>query len=144
VTCVVMHCCLVVEVSRCLELDVSQPGPNARESRFPSYRYDFFQAFPPAQKFQQHSQLEANQRNTMAQRTTVRTTYEVERTLQPIYSGGSIALSEDGRILAACLGEEALLTDLSTGKELARAEGDGEAITSLACKWQNGYWKCSG
>lgn len=70
----------------------------------------------------------------MAQRTTVRTTYEVERTLQPIYSGGSIALSEDGRILAACLGEEAVLTDLSTGKELGRAEGDGEAITSLARK----------
>lgn len=74
-------------------------------------------------------------RNAMAQRTTVRTTYEVERTLQPIYSGGSIALSEEGRILAACLGEEALLTDLSTGKELARAEGDGEAITSLARKY---------
>lgn len=74
-------------------------------------------------------------RNAMAQRSTVRTTYEVERTLQPIYSGGSIALSEDGRILAACLGEEALLTDLSTGKELARAEGDGEAITSLACRY---------
>ncbi|KAJ4344239.1 U3 small nucleolar RNA-associated protein 13 [Ascochyta clinopodiicola] len=68
----------------------------------------------------------------MAQRTTVKTTYEVERTLQPIYSGGSIALSEDGRILAACLGEEALLTDLSTGRELGRTEGDGEAITSLA------------
>ena len=80
----------------------------------------------------------------MAQKTTVRTTYEVERTLQPIYSGGSIALSEDGRILAACLGEEALLTDLSTGKELARVEGDGEAITSLACEWQNYCWKCPG
>lgn len=79
----------------------------------------------------------------MAQRTTVRTTYEVERTLQPIYSGGSIALSEDGRILAACLGEEALLTDLSTGKELARAEGDGEAITSLACESESlkCYWR---
>ena len=76
-------------------------------------------------------------RNAMAQRSTVRTTYEVERTLQPIYSGGSIALSEDGRILAACLGEEALLTDLSTGKELARAEGDGEAITSLACRYRS-------
>lgn len=103
-------------------------------SRAFRYRYETFQAFSPAQKAQQHSQLEAKQRNAMAQRTTVRTTYEVERTLQPIYSGGSIALSEDGRILAACLGEEALLTDLSTGKELARAEGDGEAITSLACE----------
>lgn len=70
----------------------------------------------------------------MAQRATVRTTYEVERTLQPIYSGGSLALSEDGRILAASLGEDVLLTDFSNGKELGRVEGDGEAITALTCK----------
>jgi U3 small nucleolar RNA-associated protein 13 len=68
----------------------------------------------------------------MAQRAAVRTTYEVNRTLQPIYSGGSLALSEDGRILAASLGEEVLLTDLTNGKELARVEGDGEVITALA------------
>lgn len=72
--------------------------------------------------------------DAMAQRTTVRTTYDIERTLQPIYSGGSIALSEDGRILAACLGEDALLTDVTTGKELGRIEGDGEPITALICK----------
>ena len=59
----------------------------------------------------------------MAQRTAVKTTYAVERTLQPIYSGGSISLSEDGRILAACLGEDALLTDLANGRELGRIEG---------------------
>ena len=70
----------------------------------------------------------------MAQRAAVKTTYEVGRTLQPIYSGGSLALSEDGRILAASLGEDVLLTDLSNGKELGRVEGDGEAITALACK----------
>ncbi|KAJ4370566.1 U3 small nucleolar RNA-associated protein 13 [Neocucurbitaria cava] len=68
----------------------------------------------------------------MAQKATVRTTYEIERTLQPIYSGGSIALSADGRILAASLGEDVLLTDLTNGKELGRAEGDGESITALA------------
>jgi hypothetical protein len=61
--------------------------------------------------------------DAMAQRTTVRTTYDIERTLQPIYSGGSIALSEDGRILAACLGEDALITDVTNGKELGRIEG---------------------
>jgi hypothetical protein len=143
VTGVRMHCWLVVGVSPVVPGTRRQPA-GAECTRVARYRYETFQAFPPAQKFQQHSQLEANQRNTMAQRTTVRTTYEVERTLQPIYSGGSIALSEDGRILAACLGEEALLTDLSTGKELARAEGDGEAITSLACEWQNRGWKCPG
>ena len=59
----------------------------------------------------------------MAQRTAVRTTYAVDRTLQPIYAGGSIALSEDGRILAGSLGEDVLLTDLTNGKELARIEG---------------------
>lgn len=71
----------------------------------------------------------------MAQRAAVRTTYEVDRTVQPIYSGGSLSLSEDGRILAAALGEEVLLTDLSNGKELARVEGDGEVITALACQY---------
>lgn len=66
----------------------------------------------------------------------MKTTYEVDRTLQPIYSGGSLALSEDGRILAASLGEDVLLSDLTTGKELARIEGDGETITALACEYQ--------
>lgn len=61
--------------------------------------------------------------DTMAQRTAIKTTYEVNRTIQPIYAGGSVALSEDGRILAACVGDDALLTDLTTGQELARIEG---------------------
>jgi hypothetical protein len=72
--------------------------------------------------------------HTMAQRAAVKTTYEVNRTLQPIYSGGSLSLSEDGRILAASLGEDVLLTDLTNGKELGRVEGDGETITAMACK----------
>jgi hypothetical protein len=61
--------------------------------------------------------------NAMSNRSAVRTTYEVKRTIQPIYSGGSVALSRDGRILAACLGEDALLTGVTTGLELARIEG---------------------
>ncbi|KAF2280902.1 WD40 repeat-like protein [Westerdykella ornata] len=68
----------------------------------------------------------------MAQRAAVKTTYAVDRTIQPIYSGGSVTLSGNGRILAACVGEDAVLTDLTTGGELARIEGDGEAITALA------------
>ncbi|KAB2572264.1 U3 small nucleolar RNA-associated protein 13 [Lasiodiplodia theobromae] len=67
----------------------------------------------------------------MAQRAAVKTTFEVSRTIQPIYVGGSVALSRNGRILATCLGEDALLTDLATGTELGRIEGDGEALTSL-------------
>jgi U3 small nucleolar RNA-associated protein 13 len=67
----------------------------------------------------------------MAQRAAVKTTYAVSRTLQPIYSGGGLALSEDGRILAASLGEDVLFTDLTNGKELGQIEGDGEPITAL-------------
>lgn len=59
----------------------------------------------------------------MAFRTSTVTTFEVERTIQPIYTGGDVALDQDGRILATCLGEDALLTDLGTGEQLARIEG---------------------
>ncbi|KAF2265637.1 WD40 repeat-like protein [Lojkania enalia] len=68
----------------------------------------------------------------MAQRASVKTTYTVNKFLQPIYSGGPVAVSENGRILAACLGEDALITDLTNGQELARVEGDGEVITALS------------
>lgn len=59
----------------------------------------------------------------MSSRTKIITTYEPERTIQPIYTGGDVLLDREGRILATCLGEEALLTDLDTGELLARIEG---------------------
>ena len=59
----------------------------------------------------------------MSWRTKYTTTYHPERTIQPIYTGGDVALDREGQILATCLGEEALLTDLSTGELLARIEG---------------------
>jgi U3 small nucleolar RNA-associated protein 13 len=67
----------------------------------------------------------------MLSRNTVRTTFELERVIEPVYTGGSVALDETGCILATCLGEDAVLTDLRTGEQLARIEGDGEIITSL-------------
>ena len=59
----------------------------------------------------------------MAQRTVVKTTFEPAETIQPFYTGGSVALSRDGRLLAACSGEDVVLTDLTTSNELARVEG---------------------
>ncbi|KAH8650947.1 WD40-repeat-containing domain protein [Tricladium varicosporioides] len=67
----------------------------------------------------------------MATKSPYQTTFEVERTIQPIYTGGSVALDNSGRILATTLGEDALLTDLNTGRQLARIEGDGELISTL-------------
>ncbi|GAD96402.1 conserved hypothetical protein [Paecilomyces variotii No. 5] len=62
----------------------------------------------------------------------VKTTFEASRTIGPIYTGGSTALDASGRLLASCVGEEALIVDLETGDRLATLEGDGELITSLA------------
>lgn len=59
----------------------------------------------------------------MNSRTKISTTYEAKRVIQPIYTGGDVALDSEGRLLATCLGEEALLTDLASGELLARIEG---------------------
>lgn len=59
----------------------------------------------------------------MAYKAEIKTTFDPSRVIQPLYTGGSVALSQDGRILASCLGEDALLSDLVTGKHLARIEG---------------------
>lgn len=61
----------------------------------------------------------------MAAKAPYQTTFDPERTIQPIYTGGSVALDTTGRILATTLGEDALLTDLNTGRQLARIEGVG-------------------
>ncbi|RMJ28064.1 hypothetical protein PHISP_01092 [Aspergillus sp. HF37] len=65
-------------------------------------------------------------------KATIKTTFEASRTLRPIYTGGSTALDASGRLLATCVGEDALIVDLETGYQLASLEGDGEVITSLS------------
>ncbi|KAL4808997.1 WD40-repeat-containing domain protein [Aspergillus unguis] len=65
-------------------------------------------------------------------KAVVKTTFEASRTLRPIYTGGSTALDASGRLLVACVNEDALVVDLETGDQLATLEGDGEVITSLA------------
>lgn len=59
----------------------------------------------------------------MAFKAEHKTTFEPNKVIQPIYTGGSIGLSEDGRILASSVGEDVLLTDLASGSLLARIEG---------------------
>ena len=68
----------------------------------------------------------------MALKAEYKTTFEPSRVIQPIYTGGSVALSEDGKVLATCLGDEALLTDLDSGAHLARIEGVSSAFRMLS------------
>ncbi|KAJ9148348.1 U3 small nucleolar RNA-associated protein [Pleurostoma richardsiae] len=67
----------------------------------------------------------------MATKLPFKTTFEPERVIQPIFTGGSVALDNDARILATTLGEDAVLTDLTNGKQYAKIEGDGEPISTL-------------
>ncbi|KIH88390.1 U3 small nucleolar RNA-associated protein 13 [Sporothrix brasiliensis 5110] len=67
----------------------------------------------------------------MATKLAYKTTFEVDQVIRPIYTGGSVALDSGSRILATTLGEDAVLTDLATGRLFARIEGDGEPISTL-------------
>lgn len=75
-------------------------------------------------------------------RAIVKTTFEASRTLRPIYTGGSTALDASGRLLAACVGEDALIVDLETGDQLASLEGvswvDCEALqgSQMLIEWR--------
>ncbi|EHK41690.1 hypothetical protein TRIATDRAFT_31529 [Trichoderma atroviride IMI 206040] len=67
----------------------------------------------------------------MATKQPLKTTFDVERVIRPIYTGGSVAVDNKAQILATTLGEDAILTNPSNGKHLAQIEGDGEAISTL-------------
>lgn len=59
----------------------------------------------------------------MATKQQYKTTFEVDQVIQPIFTGGSVSLENGARILASTLGEDAALTDLTTGKLFAKIEG---------------------
>ena len=59
----------------------------------------------------------------MTSRSKLVTTYEPQQVIQPLYTGGDVALSEDGDLLATCLSEEIILSNLSDGNVLARIDG---------------------
>ncbi|KAL1874759.1 hypothetical protein VTK73DRAFT_236 [Phialemonium thermophilum] len=67
----------------------------------------------------------------MPAKLPTKTTFEVENVIQPIFTGGSVGLDDGARVLATTLGEDAVLTDLNTGRRLALVEGDGEVISTL-------------
>jgi len=69
----------------------------------------------------------------MATRVALKTTFEADKVIQPVFTGGSVGLDNTSRILATTLGEDAVLTDLNSGRRLALVEGDGEVISTLTC-----------
>ena len=67
----------------------------------------------------------------MAAKLPYKTTFEPERVIQPIFTGGSVALDNAARILATTLGEDAVLTNLHNGKQYAKVEGVRSALMPI-------------
>ncbi|SPJ86788.1 related to UTP13 - U3 snoRNP protein [Fusarium torulosum] len=67
----------------------------------------------------------------MANKQPLKTSFDVDHVIRPIFTGGSVAIDNGARILATVLGEDAVLTDPTNGKHLAQIEGDGELISTL-------------
>ncbi|KAL7625028.1 U3 small nucleolar RNA-associated protein 13 [Parahypoxylon ruwenzoriense] len=59
----------------------------------------------------------------MANKAPFKTTFEATEVIRPIFTGGAVALENGARILATTLGEDAVLTDLKTGKHITTVEG---------------------
>ncbi|KAI1254288.1 hypothetical protein MGN70_004685 [Eutypa lata] len=67
----------------------------------------------------------------MANKSPFKTTFDAAEVLRPIFTGGSVALENGAKVLATTLGEDAILTDLKSGKFITKIEGDGELISTL-------------
>jgi U3 small nucleolar RNA-associated protein 13 len=61
----------------------------------------------------------------MATKQPLKTTFEPEKVIRPIFTGGSVALDNGARILVTTLGEDAILTNPANGKALGKIEGVG-------------------
>ncbi|KAG5438598.1 hypothetical protein PCANB_002704 [Pneumocystis canis] len=62
----------------------------------------------------------------------LKTSFIVEKSIEPVYTGGSVSLSSDGYTFASLLGEDVKITNIDTGKKICLINGDSEIITSLA------------
>jgi U3 small nucleolar RNA-associated protein 13 len=62
----------------------------------------------------------------MANKQPLKTTFDVSQVLRPIFTGGSVAIDNKGRILATTLGEDVVLSDPATGNQLGQISGVSE------------------
>lgn len=96
-----------------------QNQPNDDEAR---------SATPPtpavSQKFKELFDFDRSSSHTnMASKSAGSITFEIDKVIQPIYTGGDVSISANGLVLATCVEEEALLTNPETGEALCRIEG---------------------
>ncbi|VDB84254.1 unnamed protein product [Peniophora sp. CBMAI 1063] len=67
----------------------------------------------------------------MASSSKQKIAFKKARTVGPLYTGGPVALSQDGRWLVTTLSDEAILTDLNDDTQICRFAGDTSTIHSF-------------
>ncbi|RSH79552.1 U3 small nucleolar RNA-associated protein 13, partial [Saitozyma podzolica] len=74
--------------------------------------------------------------NGHGSRKALKTSFRASpRSIRPLYTGGPVLLTKDGKWLVSTMGEEVMVTEVSTGLSVARVRGDSTAITSLALSY---------
>lgn len=69
----------------------------------------------------------------MANKQPLKTTFDVNRVIRPIFTGGSVSIDSKARILATTIGEDAILTDPGNGRHLCQIEGVSCDFTVHEC-----------
>lgn len=59
----------------------------------------------------------------MATKQPLKTTFDVDRVIRPIFTGKSVAIDNNAQILATTIGEDAILTNPANGRHLGQVEG---------------------
>lgn len=59
----------------------------------------------------------------MAAKQPLKTTFDVEHVIRPIFTGGSVGIDNNAEILASTIAEDVILTNPANGKHLAQIEG---------------------
>ncbi|KAI0053386.1 WD40 repeat-like protein [Auriscalpium vulgare] len=64
-------------------------------------------------------------------RSKLKTAFKKARTIGPLYTGGAVAITADGKWLVTCVAEDVVLTDIAEGAEICRFVSDKEPVTAL-------------
>lgn len=59
----------------------------------------------------------------MATKQPLKTTFDVEHVIRPIFTGGSVGIDNAAQILATTIAEDVVLTNPANGKHLGQIEG---------------------
>ncbi|KAI7894430.1 WD40-repeat-containing domain protein [Mucor mucedo] len=64
----------------------------------------------------------------------LKTSFKSIKTIESIYTGGKVVITEDAKFLISTLDEDIVVTELESGKQVHKLEGDTEIVTTMAVK----------